>query len=199
MTLQQISSAYSSTTNTWPDPSTTNPPHSPPYEIHKKTRKRRQRSPHEPEMGVAGSPSRHSKTALRTAKDNRRITCTLQPESASANQSAFAPATVQEKRTRLRRRKFLGPETRPGTHQQLPISIDSDDENNSAASSNTQRQPISIESDGETDSVVSPTTQPPPIAIESDDELDSVVALETSASAAVRYEIILVEAAGSNY
>ncbi|XPS78333.1 hypothetical protein M3J09_010349 [Ascochyta lentis] len=81
-------------------------------------------------MGVAGSVSRWSKTAAVRAKEKR--TKIPKPQSKCSGASPDIPKAVKKKRReRKTRHKPLGPGTRPGAHQQLPIIIDSDDGGNS--------------------------------------------------------------------
>lgn len=87
-------------------------------------------------MGVAGSASRHSKAATVAAKEKRKKTPKPQSRWASAGQDV-AGSPLVKKRDRTQRQKPLGPGTRPGTHQDLPITIDSDEEAESVASLET--------------------------------------------------------------
>jgi hypothetical protein len=95
-------------------------------------------------MGVAGSASRHSKTAPPTAKEKRNKTPKPQSRCVTTDLTATVAAKKKEKKEKKEKRKKkaeelkpFGPGTQPGAHKQLPITIDSDDENDSAESIET--------------------------------------------------------------
>lgn len=87
-------------------------------------------------MGVASSASRRSETAPLTAQVKR----SKMPKSQSRYVSATPNPTLAAKNKRDKKEKMndkikpkpFGPGTRPGAHQELPITIESDDESDSA-------------------------------------------------------------------
>ncbi|KAF3041886.1 hypothetical protein E8E12_004789 [Didymella heteroderae] len=89
-------------------------------------------------MGVAGAASRQT-TATPRAKENRRKTSKSQSRYLPSHRSAAVVVSKKQKKRKekVKESKPLGPGTRPGSHQQFPITIDSDDESDSAESMET--------------------------------------------------------------
>ncbi|KAJ4377073.1 hypothetical protein N0V86_006514 [Didymella sp. IMI 355093] len=147
LTREQLSSNSWRKTNIPPEtskPKTSSPPPLPKSSKSSKSsksKKRRQKSSHDHKMGVAGSASRHSKTALLTAKAKRNKTPKPQSRCATTAQSADVAAKKKERKEKRKKKpkepKPFGPGTQPGAHKQLPILIDSDDESDSADSVET--------------------------------------------------------------
>lgn len=91
-----------------------------------KSKKRRREAAHETTMAIASSTPRRFKTAPLTAKEKRNKT--PKPQSRSVSTTPNLAQSTKKRRDKSKQPKPLGPGTRPGAHQQLPIIIDSDDE-----------------------------------------------------------------------
>ena len=130
LTLQQLSSITLTTSS-----NTQAALHSIPGQVytHRTTdyQRRRCQSTCNAEMGIDGSTSWKSKSAKTTAQDGHNRRRKQQSQSSSTVQASLTSTPRENSKTAHPRP--LGPGTRPGTHRDLPITIDSDDDGNSVA------------------------------------------------------------------
>ena len=89
-------------------------------------------------MVVAGSPLSQVMVAPTTAKKERAKTA--KPQSRCADLGRSFRKVANRTKAKAARQKQPGPGTRPGSHQQLPITIDSDEESDTNQTTNATTQ-----------------------------------------------------------
>lgn len=131
LTLQQLSSITLTTSS-----NTQAALHSNPSQVYTHQPTEQQRRRLQPtgnaEMGINGSTSRKFKPAKTTAQEGHNMRRRQQSQSSSTFQASLT-STPREK-SKIAYPRPLGPGTRPGTHRNLPITIDSDDDGNAVTS-----------------------------------------------------------------